>query len=206
MSLARSLSVLILAATLTGPRSEEGTPILKGAEVDQFDLVGIGKESITIQGDEVRLSGRPTGYFATKGDYQDFVLTFDFRYERPADLAADARFRGNSGVLVHISRPHKVWPECFEVQLAQADPCALFALGAGKCRFDTDTDAQKKAIKAVGEWNRVEVSSRDGTFLATLNGVEVTRGKVIDAEKGPIGWQSQGAPIRFRNLRIKSFD
>ncbi len=204
-TLAVSLASFFLAAG-PAPLADDGSPLLRGADPAQFELVGIGAGSIAIVDGEVRLTGKPLGYFATRQDYGDFILAFDWRYDRPADLATDAGFRGNSGVLVRIARPHKVWPGCVQVQLAQADAGAVFAIDDPTFRGRGDPAAQRAAVKAVGEWNRSEVTCRGGTVVSVLNGVEVARGDSARTARGPIGWQSEGRPIRFRAIRVRSLD
>ena len=67
---------------------------------------------MSIHDGEVRVSGKPDGYFATRDSYRNYVLRFEWMYERPSGLSSDASFRGNSGLLIHIAGPHKVWPVC----------------------------------------------------------------------------------------------
>ena len=201
MRLVLAFLLLMLPARNAG---DDPVPLVRGTDLAQFDLVGIGPESIAIADGEIRLTGRPLGYFATKQDHGDFTLTFEWKYDRPEGLKTDAEFRGNSGVLVRIARPHKVWPSCVEVQLAQADPGAVFPVGTSRFQGESDPARQKKAVRPVGEWNRSEVTCRGGTIVSVLNGVEVARGDGANPDRGPIGWQSEGKPIRFRNLTIKA--
>jgi hypothetical protein len=198
----RALSIL-LPGLLLGVAPAEPVALLKGSDPAQFELVGLAADSIAIDSGEVRLTGKPLGYFATKQEYQDYDLTFEFKYDRPEGLKSDADFRGNSGVLLHITKPPKVWPSCVQVQLAQADPGAIFPIGDAKCEAGADPAAQKAAIKPVGQWNQVRVTCRAGAITAYLNGVEVARGEKADPARGAIGWQSEGKPVRFRDLRIK---
>ncbi len=185
------------------PIASDPEPLVNGTDPAQFERIGLGVDSMSIVDGEVRLTGKPLGYFATKRDYKDFILTFEFRYDRPEGLKSDADFRGNGGVLLHVAGPAKVWPDFVQVQLAQADPGAIFAMNGSKCEAGSDPAAQKAAIKPVGEWNKVQITSRDGTISSVLNGVEVARAEKADPDHGPIGWQSEGKPIRFRELKIK---
>ena len=182
-------------------------PLVSGVDPQQFQLVGFGRETVAIsEAGEVALSGSPSGYFATKEQFGDYVLRFDWKYDRPADLKDDAAFDGNSGVLLHIAEPHKVWPMCVEAQLMNRDAGHLFAIGGGKFssrRSDEQRrEAQQKAIKPVGEWNSEEIVCRNGTIRVTINGTLIDDGEGAEPSRGPIGWQSEGRPIRFRNLRI----
>ena len=54
-----------------------------------------------------------------------------------------------------------------------------------------------------GEWNTTEVISMDGKLTGKVNGVQVGEGQAEEIKEGPLGWQSEGAPIEFRNIRIK---
>jgi hypothetical protein len=201
------LSLAALAALgLAAPAAAaEFVPLVKGDDPKQFELVALGPQTIQIVDGVIHVSGRPNGYFATKDRYKNYILKFDWMYERPENLRSDAQFDGNSGLLVHIDGPHKVWPRCIEVQLANSDAGNIFALG-GRFQGKKDAAAQKKAIKPVGQWNQEEVTCRDGKITCTINGIEVATGTGAVPDSGSIGWQSEGRPIRFRNLLIKKLD
>ena len=200
--------VALLATLAISARSadDDFKPLVKGDDPSQFELVGLPTESIKVVDGEVRLEGKPNGYFATKGRYKDYVLQFEVMYERPEGLKDDAKFNGNSGLLVNIDGPAKVWPKCIEFQLANSDIGAILDVAGAKSRGSYDKKASKGATKPVGEWNAVEVSSKGGTTTCTLNCVEVSKGTDFNPAEGQIGWQSEGAPIRFRKLRIKSLE
>ncbi len=201
-----ALSLVALAAAPAAVDDEGFVPLVEGTDDAQFELVGFGPETIVIDGDEVALSGSPNGYFATKKSYTNYILKFDWKYERPDDLKADADFGGNSGVLVHIKPPHKVWPQSVEVQLFHKEAGKIFAIFGSKFQGQDDPEARKRAIKPVGEWNSEEITCKDGSITCTLNGVQVATGTGADPTGGPIGFQSEGAPIRFRKLMLKPLD
>jgi hypothetical protein len=206
MKAALSLGITLAITLVTSPVRNDPTPILRGNDPAQFELVGLGADSISIVDGEVRLTGLPLGYFATKQECRDYVLTFEWKYDRPEGLKSDAEFRGNSGLLIHLAKPHKVWPTCIQVQLAQADPGSIFAMGEARLQGTVDSAAQQKATRPVGQWNRAEVTCKAGTISCILNGIEVARGEGASPDRGSIGWQSEGKPIRFRNLKIKKLD
>jgi hypothetical protein len=188
-----------------GVAAEEFKPLVVGDDPKQFTLVAIGPETVTIRGGEVRVSGKPNGYFATKESYKNYVLRFEWMYERPEALKSDAAFKGNSGLLLHI-KEHKVWPESIEVQLFNVDAGNTFGIPPAKFKGKKDAEAQKRAIKPVGEWNSVEVTCKDGAIVSVFNGIEIARGEGAQPDHGPIGFQSEGSAIRFRNLMIKPLD
>lgn len=204
-------ALLLTAAILAAPASnfafaDDFTPLLKGDDPAQLELVKIAPETISIKNGELRITGKSTGYFATKQSYKNFTLKYDFMYERPEGLTDDAAFKGNSGLLVNIEPPHKVWPRCIEFQLLNREVGKIYGVSGGKLPGKWDAEAYKKAIKPVGQWNTMEVTSRNGELTCSLNGVEVTRGSGPSPDQGAIGWQSEGAPIRFKNMMIKTLD
>jgi hypothetical protein len=150
-------------------------------------------------------SGKPNGYIYTDKSYRNYVLSFDWKFVKD----------GNSGLLVHIAGKHNVWPKSVEVQGQQSDHARIFAIGGAKFDGKTTTgdkdakaagkkvvnEAQKKAIKK-GEWNTTEVTCKDGMITSKINGILIDTGKG-DLTEGPIGWQSEGTEIHFKNLKIK---
>jgi len=148
-------------------------------------------------------TGKPNGYLVTEKSYKNYVLRYDWKYARPAGLEGDDKFNGNSGCLVHITGEHKIWPKSVEVQGAYKDHANIFAIGgAPKGDFKKDGPAQKAAFRPVGEWNTTEVTSQDGKLTSKLNGVQVCEGR-SELKEGPIGFQSEGAEMHWRNITIK---
>ncbi len=189
---------------------DEYTPLVTSDDLSSFRLVGLGPDSISIVDKEIRLTGKSDGYFQTKDSYKNYILKFEWKYDRPADFRPDAKFNGNSGVLLHIAGPEKVWPKSIEVQLAASDTGRILGIQGGKFSSDLDTKQvtreQKRAVKPVGEWNEHEIACKDGAIRSTINGIWVDRGRDANPSEGPIGWQSEGAPIRFRFLKLKKLD
>lgn len=201
------LLVLALAIQLTNSQSaEEGfVKLFNGKDLSGFNFQPPElNEVIRVEDGVIIVPGKPNGYFYTEKSYRNYILRFDWRYKRPADLAPgqDEKFPGNSGLLVHIQPPHRVWPRCVEVQGMNRDHGNIFAIGGAKGKFKKYAEAQKKAIKPVGEWNTTEVTSKDGYLSSKVNGVLVSEGEG-ELKEGPIGWQSEGAEIHFRNIEIK---
>ena len=201
-----AVAALAVLGFVVPAAAEDFVPLVKGDDVKALELVGIVPDTLKIADGEIRISGKPNGYFATKESYKNYDLKFEWMYERPSDLESDAKFRGNSGLLIHIQMPHKVWPKCVEVQLLNPQAGAILPLGGTKCERTLDKEAQKQAIKPVGQWNQEEVTCQGGTIVCKINGIEVSRGTGCTIESGPIGWQSEGAPIRLRNVMIKTRD
>ena len=200
---------LILAVCFAGnavAMADDFVPLFKTQSVDSLELVQVAPQDLSFKDGELRMSGASNGYFATKESYKNFTLKFDFLYERPEGLTDDEKFTGNSGLLVYIETPHAVWPKSIEFQLMNREVGQIYRIKDAKLEGKWDKDAYKKAIKPVGQWNTMEVTSKGGTMTCSLNGIEVARGTTPVPNHGPFGWQSEGAPLRFRNMLIKKFD
>lgn len=208
-----AISALLLVASIgatAGPRDDEAKPLVEGTDPAQFVLVGLTPESIRIEDGVVSLAGKPNGYFATKADYSDYVLSFEWRYDRPEGLVDDASFDGNSGLLLHIGGEHKVWPKCVEAQMQYGDVGRTFGINGAAFKGEVDAAkrkaAQEAARKPVGEWNEMEVTCRGDRIECKLNGMLIDQGAGAAPARGSIGWQSEGRPISIREIRIRPLD
>lgn len=173
----------------------EFAPVFNGKDLTGLKVVPeTAGDTFKVADGVLKVSGKPNAYFHTEKSYKDFVLKFEWRYPDKA---------GNSGLLVYIQPPHKVWPKCVEVQGAYGSHGQIFAIGGAKGKYADDKDARKKALKPASEWNLTEVVSKDGKLTASVNGVKVCEGQTDELKEGPLGWQSEGAPIEFRNIAIK---
>jgi hypothetical protein len=55
----------------------------------------------------------------------------------------------------------------------------------------------------MGEWSTTEVTCKaDGSISVKLNGVPISNTKT-ELTSGPIGFQSEGFEVHFRNIKIK---
>lgn len=58
-------------------------------------------------------------------------------------------------------------------------------------------------VKPTGEWNHYYVRAINGEVRLWVNGKEVSGGKDAKPAKGYLCLESEGAPINFRNMRIR---
>ena len=184
------------AVAQKGDDKEDGfKPIFNGTDMSAFVIVKAPAETWSVEDGIIKCKGKPNGYFATKKSYRNYVLRFDFRYPKNA---------GNSGYLLNITGKHKVWPKCIEVQGQYKGVCTIFPIGGAKGpRPKVNTEARKKARKPHTEWNSIEIIMKNGAITANLNGVTIAQSEPYDLKEGSIGFQSEGAPIDFRKIRIK---
>jgi hypothetical protein len=207
--LAAVIVTLTSAAAADKSDAEGFQPLFNGKDFTGWKFILTNKDADptktwSVKEGVVICTGRPNGYFYTDKSYKNYILRYDWRYARPSGLQDDSKFGGNSGALVHIHEPHKVWPQCVEVQGMNRDHGLLLGVSGVKltgAKFDRD--AKNKATKPVGEWNTTEIICKaDGSIEAKINGTPVSSGK-SPLTDGPIGFQSEGAEIHFRNIMLK---
>jgi hypothetical protein len=166
---------------------------------------GDPKTVIVVKDGEIQVSGNPWGYFYTEKSFKNYIIRYSWTYPKNQPDKTTM----NSGLLVHIQEPHKVWPKSIEPQGRYKDHGKIFFPGWPKdAKHETtfDEKAQKKALKASDEWNTTEATVRgDGSIEVRINGVLVSTGKT-ELTSGPIGFQSEGARIHFKDIKIKMLD
>jgi hypothetical protein len=150
---------------------------------------------------EICCSGESTGFLRTKQEYSDYKLIFEWRWlQKP----------GNSGVLLRMGGQERIWPLCMEAQLMHNRAGDLIGMG---CDFN-ENKAQKGGPisytprmndsneKEPGDWNKYEIVCKGDTIEVTINGQLQNKATGVSIRKGYIGFQSEGVPIVFRNIKL----
>jgi type 1 glutamine amidotransferase len=158
-------------------------------------------KTFSVRDGAIVCTGKPAGYMYTEKSYREFTLHFDWRYARPADLEDDSKFPGNSGYLLFIQK-HEVWPRSIEVQGMNRDVAGIIPIKT-EAKFETDAQTRERERKPVGEWNTMWINVKGGRITVYLNGELVSTVTEYEPKEGPIGFQSEGAEIHWRNIRIR---
>ena len=213
------LSSDVVAMKTMRLREENFEPLFNGKDFTNFEFLlgpnckpaplGCGKSDpspvFSVENGEIVNTGKIQGYMYTEQKYWNFTLRFDYRYELPEDWEGDdSEFDGNTGYFLFVN-DHQVFPKCIEVQGGNRNVLLPFGIDA-VVEGTQDNELRLKVIKPVGEWNSIEIIHQDGEIKASLNGVliaGVAKGGHEFTEAGHIGFQSEGARIRWRNIRIK---
>jgi hypothetical protein len=151
-------------------------------------------------------SGNPVGYIRTTADYTNFVLRLEWRFNPETKKA------GNSGVLLRMVGPDKVWPRSIEAQLHSGNAGDFWNIDEFRMTTDPartsgrNTRKTHAAERPVGEWNDYEIIVNRGDVILKVNGEEVNRATDAEELAGKICLQSEGAEIHFRNIRLAPLD
>ena len=182
----------------------------------------------TLEDGVVHVSGTEMGYFITRQEYKNYYLRAEFKWGEGTfgQRAGQAR---DSGILYNIQGPNKVWPRSVEFQINEGctgdfwmtDGAALTGKDGvrvtgpeGKAskidRFNKGVfknvtgyrDPTNELEKPHGEWNVVELVNRDGHVWQYVNGTLANEGTDAFPSSGKILFQSEGAEVFFRNIKL----
>ena len=146
--------------------------------------------------------GRPAGYIRTRDDFENFLLTVEWRW------SPTTKKPGNSGVLFRMIGEDKVWPKSIEAQLMHGNAGDFWCID----RFPMSTAADRLRGRntrkthgnenPVGEWNRYDITADRGHVVLRVNGEILNEARACEEVPGKICLQSEGAEIHFRNVRL----
>ncbi|TKT91856.1 family 16 glycoside hydrolase [Dyadobacter frigoris] len=155
--------------------------------------------------------GGGKGNLYTKDEYSDFVFRFEFQLTPGANngvgirtpLTGDAAYVGTE--IQILDNDADIYKDLKEYQYHGS------AYGI--------IPAKRGYLKPLGEWNYEEIYLKGSKIKVTLNGTVITEGDLTEASKdgtadhrdhpglknttGYIGFLGHGAPLKFRNIRIK---
>ena len=121
---------------------------------------------------------------------------------------------GNSGVLLHVQEPHRVWPNCIECQLQSGNAGDLVLIGPGSIRVNNENctnegsyliipKLHESSEKSIGEWNSYKIICKGSEISCYVNGVLQNTGNHASLSTGKIAIQSESAPVEFKNIYLK---
>lgn len=160
---------------------------------------GDGVGTWTVREGVIVCLGKPRGFLRTNNAYKDYRLHLQWRWSSKP---------GNSGVFLHGSGDDKIWPRCYEAQLASGNAGELRANG-GALFFATSTPEDKSRPRLAasserppGEWNDYEIICRGDSVTLFVNGVRQNALESATLSSGWIALQSEGGTIEFRAITL----
>src|SRR6201996_5016675 len=182
----------------------------------------------TVEHGVIHISGKEMGYLITKQTFHDYYLRAEFKWGEGTygERAGKAR---DSGILYNIQGEQKVWPRSVEFQINEGctgdfwltDGAALTGKDGqrvtgpdGKAvkidRFNKGPwknvvgyrDPVNEVEKPHGQWNVLELVNQNGHVKQYVNGKLVNEGTDAFPSSGKILFQSEGAEVFFRNMKL----
>ncbi len=149
----------------------------------------------------INILGKPFGYMYSDGLYDNFKLSFQWRYPNKPS---------NSGVFIFVQEENKIWPNAVEIQLCAGKAGDFVLLGGSdlaefKCsgprpEFPVVARSMADVENEIGKWNLGEIICKDGKVEVYINSVKVNEGSKPIFKKGRIAFQSEGDLIQIRNI------
>ena len=147
--------------------------------------------------------GKPPAVMRTTKDFKNYTLTVEWRW-------APGKKPGNSGVLVHSSKPREifVWPKSIEVQLGSGNAGDFWTIGE-KLTVPGSEPLGRRWLKRQestehkpGEWNTIVIRCEGEKATVHVNDTLMNEATGLSATKGAICLQSEGAEIHFRKVEL----
>ncbi len=212
---------LVLFALVAPAFAEDGfVPLFNGRDLTGWVNANCAPETWAIKDGVVTCTGKPTGAMRTERQYENFIMEVEWRH-----LSSG----GNSGVFVWgtpIAAPGVPFLRGIEVQVLDQGYADAFEKKNGKksdwftCHGDVfpihgatmnpigrsngkRSFPSEERTKPSPEWNHYRIVANNGSIRLSVNGKEVSGGNDCVYRKGYLALESEGAPVEFRNARIK---
>jgi len=179
----------------TGPEPDwTGWTLLSdGSSTDDWEMAGPG--DFVVENGAFKATGGMGLFWYAKRPFKDFALSLEWQVE-----AAE----NNSGIFVRFPHPgNDPWVavnQGYELQICDS----------GGAKHDTGSVYSFQAAshiptKAVGEWNRYEITVIGQTYSIKINGERVNVYEGNRTLEGYIGMQNHddASPVRYRNIYVK---
>jgi hypothetical protein len=155
-------------------------------------------------------TGSPLGYIKTQDDYDDFTLTFQYRWPEGEDP-------GKGGVLFRMSGEDKIWPRSLEAQINAGGAGDFWGLAGYEYdgpedrisrlehpEFGALTNLKRTSDeeRSAGEWNDYKIIVDGPTVTLIINGETVNEATDCERASSPILLTSEGTPIEFRKFEL----
>ncbi len=213
--------ILGLAIIAFGVMTAQVTPqfrdLFNGKDLTGWIPVNADPGTWSVEDGMLVCSGHPIGVMRSDKEYENFILHIEWMHMEAggnsgvfawSDAIPDEKSRLPNGVEIQMLDPEWV---TLNTKNGVAPPIAyvhgeLFGVGGVKTIADNPRGERSKAIenrvKGRGQWNVYDVVAVDGTIKLSVNGKFVNGIRESTKRKGYLCLESEGAKIKFRNIRI----
>jgi DNA-binding beta-propeller fold protein YncE len=199
------------APAVAAPTAEGFVPLFNGRDLTGWHNINCAAGTFTARDGEIYSTGKPICEIRTERMYENFVLELEYQHLKAG---------GNAGVFVWTDAlPARGEPflRAIEVQVLDGQETAnytshgdVFAIHGAVMTPDRPHPAgwmrslpKERRARPAGEWNHYRITADKGAITLAVNGREVSGGRDISPRKGYLALESEGSPVRFRNLRIR---
>jgi hypothetical protein len=178
------------------------------------------------EGDLLRTTGNPIGVMRTRQPFTNFELVVEWRHLQPGGnsgvfvwVPPEALAGLEPGALPKYGIEVQMLDHGFAEQYAQRTGKTgdwfttngdIFAVGSSRLTpfAPTSPDGsrsfpRKQLSRGAGEWNHYYVRAINGEVRLWVNGEEVSGGSGAEPSTGYLCLEAEGAPVEFRNIRVR---
>ena len=179
--------------------------LFNGVNLDGWKVVpDEARDSWSIKDGTIVTEGTPRGYLRTTEIFDDYVLRVQLKHFEKC----------NTGVLLRVQEPDRVWPKSMEAQGWYGTVGDIFGIGwkfeaDPSRRFrDHDLDPTGRHVKKMhesnegplGSWIRYEIRNQGTDLELTVNRLVQNRAWNVEEKSGTIALQAEGGKVAFRNI------
>lgn len=175
---------------------------------------------------EIACTGKPVSVIRTEKSFTNFELSVEWVHDKPAGNSGIFVWTSKS-CLDELKAPG-LPKEGIEVQILDLEFKSAYEKSSGKksdwftCHGDVFPVGKGKlspfpplspdgvrsfpsaeTTKPSGQWNHYYIRAINGEIRLWVNGTEVSGGNNASPDNGHLCLESEGSPIRFRNLKIR---
>ena len=187
------------------PAREMSVPLFNGKDFSGFTFCmkdhADPLQTWSVTNGVIHCTGKAVGYLRTTQVYSNYFLTVEWRFVKVAPKA------DNTGILVHIQSPDKIWPQCVQVQGKHDHQGDIFLMAGAESKEHQGKDANTalplrgdSVEHPVGEWNKAETICIHHKVESFINGKFVNETTEGSLDSGAIGIQSEGAEFEIRSV------
>ena len=201
---------LALGAVSAQPAAE-GVPLFNGRDLTGWHNINCAPGTFSVRDGEIYSTGAPICEIRTERMYENFVLDVEWMHLTP---------KGNAGVFIWSDAlPARGQPflKAVEIQVLDGRETDnytshgdIFPIHGARMTPDrphpngwSRSLPSEKRARPAGQWNHYRITADRGRVTLEVNGKAVSGGSDISPRKGYIALEAEGAPVRFRNLRIR---
>lgn len=216
------LSTLLMLFAVPALAEEKSTPLFDGstlkgwhADVPAMDDDKNAKSPFIVRDGNLVSLGTPGGHLITDDEFENYRLEVEYRFVGEP---------GNCGVLVHASKPRRLYgmfPQSLEVQMMHENAGDFWCIGEDievenmverrgpKESWGVDGDKNRRILnltdgseKPLGEWNKMVIECVGDEVKVWVNGDLVNHGTKCTVSKGQISVQAEGSEVEFRKIEL----
>ncbi len=193
---------------------------------EDFTRVNLDQDTFTWQGELLKCTGKPRGVMRTKEIYTNCEIVFQWRHLTSGGNSGLFVWATEESI-AKLSKPKRGLPKGIEVQVLDVGYAEKYTKQTGKKPdwFTSHGDVfpvgvkmtpfpplspdgsrsfpSKNLVKNTGEWNHYYVRAINGEVRLWVNGEEVSGGNHCKPATGYLALESEGAPIEFKNIRVR---